>query len=128
MSSSYEKADNERKLKLNARKALKSACIVKPFKSFTILKVGSYFVEHFERVSSSSSSSIANVDERIRVDFFEFFMYLPPKFSSVLNDKLITELNGIDTSVVMIYSGKSADGRLLLDFDILKYDVDIDVF
>lgn len=82
--------------------------------------IGSYLVEMFQRVSTING-------EKIRVDFFDYFMYLPQQFSSILNDKLLADLSAYDRSVVMTYSGKSPDGRLLLDFDLIQHDADNDV-
>lgn len=105
----------------NAILALKEACITKPFKSFANLKVGSYYATYFQRESWSHG-------DKIRVDFYDYYMYLPQRFSRILDDKLLNELNAHDISVVMTYSGKRSDGWQLLDFDIVKYDVDVDVF
>lgn len=106
---------------MDAKSTLKVACMVKPFKSFINLRVGSYYVVFFQRIS------LKNV-EKIRVDFVDFFTYLPQRFSKIMDDNILAELNGYDTTVVLMYSGKSSDGSLLIDFDIARYDVDVDVF
>lgn len=95
----------------------------KPFKSFKNLTIGTHYVESFRRVST-------NFGDRIRVDFLEFYMYLPDRFSRLLTDGLLTELNNGDSDVVMTYSGKDSivQNRLLLDFDAIRLDLDADVF
>lgn len=120
--SSSSSSSAERKLRKNALSALKSACLFKPYKSFANLNIGSYYAEYFQRVLSIQGET------KIRVDFFDFFMYLPQRFSRVLDDRNLAELNAQPTSVVMTYSGKGPEGRLLLDFDIIKHDADGDVF
>lgn len=110
----------ERTSKAKAVLALKSACITKPFKSFNNLKADSYHIYNFQRVS-------LNDGEKIRVEFIDFFIYLPQRYTKCLDDKLLNELNNIDMAVVMTYYGKSKYGSQLLDFDIVKFDVDHDV-
>lgn len=105
--------------KKNALKILNTAGITKAFKSFMNLNIGSYHVQRFRRVKFSHGV-------KIRVDFYDFFMYLPQRFSRVLDKKLIGELNSTK-QLTMTYSGESPQG-VLLDFDLVKYDVDFDVF
>lgn len=110
----------QKKVKKSALEALRSACADKQYRSFANLSPGSYLIEMFQRVSSINGG-------KIRVDFFDYFMYLPKRFSNILSDKLLTDLSVYNRSVVMIYSGKGQDGRLLLDFDVIKLDSDYDV-
>lgn len=101
---------------------LKSACVNKPFKSFKNLKTGSYYVQGFQRAHTSYG-------DRIRVELFDCFVYLPTRFSKILNNKDVSELNEC-IDVVMTYTGRDSDSqdRLLLDFDVVRLDVDGDVF
>lgn len=114
---------SERKLKMGAILALKSASIYTsmPYKSFMNLNIGSYHVVKFERETSI-------LGERIRMDFNDYFMFLPQRFSKRLDDELLTELNAHGTTVMMTYSGKGSNSWPLLDFDVIRYDVDEDIF
>lgn len=100
---------------MNAISMLKSACVNKPFKSFKNLLVGDYIVEDFQRVTTSYG-------DRVRIEIFDAVMYLPERFSRILSDGLLTELN--ESTVVMSYSGKdpNTSNRLLLDFDVIRTD------
>lgn len=100
---------------MNAISVLKAACLNKPFKSFKNLAVGDYVIENFQRVSTTYG-------ERLRIELFDCIMYLPERFSSIMTDSLLTELN--ESTVIMAYSGKdpNAQNRLLLDFDVIRTD------
>lgn len=100
---------------MEAIKVLKTACLNKPFKSFKNLAIGDYVVVNFQRVST-------NYGERLRVEFHDCAMYLPERFSHLLTDEHLTELN--DSTVVMSFSGKdpNTQNRLLLDFEIIRAD------
>lgn len=100
---------------------IKSACVSKEYKSFNNLNAGSYYVQYFQRITTPSG-------ERIRVDLVDFFVYLPQRFSYKLDDDNLTELNTIDKAVVMTYAGKKSDGSPILDFDVVKFDADYDIF
>lgn len=100
---------------MNAISVLKSACINKPFKSFKNLTAGDYVIENFQRVSTTYG-------DRLRIELFDCVMYLPERFSRILSDGLLTELN--ESTVIMAYTGKdpNAQNRLLLDFDVIRTD------
>lgn len=100
---------------MSAIDILKSACANKPFKSFKNLTIGDYVVDNFQRV-------ITDYGDRLRVELHDCVMYLPERFSHLLTDDHLTELN--ESTVVMSYSGKdsNAHNRLLLDFEIIRID------
>lgn len=99
--------------KMQALGILKSACVNKPYKSFRNLAVGDYVVDNFQRVNT-------NYGDRLRVELSDCVMYLPERFSHLLTDDHLTELN--DGTVVMSFSGRDphAQNRLLLDFEFIR--------
>lgn len=107
---------------MSAIETLKSVCIDKPFRSFKNLVIGTYYVQNFQR-------SYTNYGDRIRVELFDCFVYLPARFSNILSDEHLSELNDYD-NVAMTYAGRDSkyQERLLLEFDVIKLDVDDDVF
>lgn len=100
---------------MNALGVLKAACANKPFKSFKNLDIGDYVVDNFQRVKT-------DYGDRLRIELSDSVMYLPERFSNLLQDEHLTDLN--DSTVVMSYSGKDPNNRnrLLLDFEIIRMD------
>lgn len=100
---------------MSALNVLKSACQNKPFKSFKNLNHGDFVVTNFQRVST-------DYGDRLRIELHDSVMYLPERFSNLLSDEHLTELN--ESTVVMSFSGKdpNAQNRLLLDFEIIRVD------
>lgn len=100
---------------MSALEVLKTACLSKSFKSFKNLDVGDYVVYDFQRIATDFGA-------RIRIELHDCTMYLPERFSNMLTDEHLTELN--DSTVVMSFTGKdpNAQNRLLLDFEIIRVD------
>lgn len=94
---------------------LKTACLNKNYKSFKNLAIGDYVVDNFQRVTT-------DYGDRLRIELHDCVMYLPERFSHLLTDDHISELNS--STVVMSFSGKdsNAQNRLLLDFEVVTMD------
>lgn len=103
---------------MNAIQTLKSACAMKHFVNFDNLPTGEYIVESMQRVTTPFG-------ERIRVELKDVIVYLPERFTKVLTEEIVAELN--TCAMVMIYSGKDpVQNRLLLDFEAVKMgEIDI---
>lgn len=102
---------------MNALEKLKAACLKKSsksFKSFKDLKVGEYIVYEFSWIQT-------NHGRRVRITLDDYFMYLPERFSTNLDDATIAELNS--SPKVMVYGGKNPTeyNRLILDFHEVDY-------
>lgn len=102
---------------MSALEKLKAACgkkTSKSYKSFKDLDAGEYIVYDFSWIQTSHG-------RRIRVTLDDYFMYLPERFSTSLDDAEIAELNS--SPKVMVYGGKnpSENNRLILDFHELHH-------
>lgn len=102
---------------MNAMEKLKAACLKKKttsYKSFKDLEAGEYIVYHFSCIQTSHG-------RRVRINLDDYFMYLPERFSTGLDDASIVELNS--SPKVMVYGGKnpSEGNRLILDFHEVDY-------
>lgn len=85
------------------------------------VKVGVY-QQAVQKFQKSRNRVTTNYGERVRVEFYDCVMYLPERYSRLLTNELLTEIN--EATVVMSYSGKDpeAQNRLLLDFDAIRTD------
>lgn len=96
---------------MSAIDALKSACLNKPFKSFKNLPISNdYIIERFDMVHTSFG-------DRIRIEMHDCFMFLPERFSRVLDQDALNKLN--KSSVMMLFKGRDCvnNNRLVLDFE-----------
>lgn len=95
---------------MSAINILKSACANKPIVSFKNLAIGNYVVMNFRRVNTKFG-------ERIRIETIDSTIFLPDRFSSLLNAEHIAQLN--TSLVIMSYKGVDSENnnRVILDFD-----------
>lgn len=108
--------NNKRSLKKNKMSGiniLKNASTNKPFKSFKDLEMGEYPIEAFHLIET-------NYGVRIRIKMNESFMFLPERYTELMTEEAIKELNS--SSIVMTYSGKDPlnQNRLMLDFNAIE--------
>lgn len=95
---------------MSAIKNLKAACGNKPIISFKNLTVGNYVVTNFRRVETKFGV-------RIRTETIDSTIFLPERFSVLLSDEDIIQLNA--ARVIMRYKGRDVENnnRLILDFE-----------
>lgn len=85
---------------MSALSSLKLACEKHHFKSFNVLEPGEYIVQSFTKVKT-------NYGDRIRIDLDDCYMYLPERFTKILFDDKLAELNR--GPKIMNYSGKDSE-------------------
>lgn len=100
---------------MEALLALKRASAPMNFKSFKNLEVGEYVTRKFMKVKTKYGP-------RVRVHIEDFYIYLPERHATELDDTLIEQLN--NNLTMMKYMGKDEENqnRLLIDFEIIQAD------